>query len=461
MEEEATICFDETLRIVPNNSLDSAVENAIGQVLKMDSGYDAWSLSWQSTPNQEEEITYAHVCRQIDFQNDSLSVQTLPVLLSFHCTPAHVLSLSVEMLSNPTAFTNGTTNSLLYAHLKRQLVGKVFPHSTDGVLVDLKSRRLRLKTNALSVMSQAPSSLFVMVVPSTRITIKTREDTSWSSNYDQSSLSHVTKVLIHTIQCVRNHIPVPRTFLLSGNPGVGKTYAVKAAFIQCQKFAKLVSLRGSELLQNNDSNPACALHREFHQALSAANESVVLLFLDECDALVNIDAVASTLAALLDDASHRGEKLIVVGATNRLNSVPGWLRRAGRFECEIAVLPPSPAQRHQVLLKLLRENTEAISEKERNEILRISEITVGYVPADLTALLREAIFLRHREAIVPPRRCTNSSSIVDYLERAMKDVGASSLRDATLSKPPNSDWNDVVGDPGGAKVLLFFVLYKP
>jgi len=43
---------------------------------------------------------------------------------------------------------------------------------------------------------------------------------------------------------------------------------------------------------------------------------------------------------------------------------------------------------------------------------------------------------------------------VDYLERAMKDVGASSLRDATLSKPPNSDWNDVVGDPGGAKTAL-------
>jgi hypothetical protein len=34
----------------------------------------------------------------------------------------------------------------------------------------------------------------------------------------------------------------------------------------------------------------------------------------------------------------------------------------------------------------------------------------------------------------------------------MSDVGASALRDASLSAPPKITWNDIAGDPGGAKV---------
>jgi len=455
MAEQSSLYFDETIFIVSRSPSGSSLQKGFDLVSKMDSKYDAWSVSWPPQSNQDRDIAHAFLDRQIDIKSGSLPAHKLPAVISFQCTPAHLLSISVEVVSRRTAVSNGKADALFHADLKRQLVGNVFLQSNDEIFVELKGARLQVKTVTLREKSQAPTFPFITVVPSTRITIHEKRDIS-RIDYKPSDLSHVAKILIDAIQCVKKQIPIPRTFLLSGNPGVGKTFSVKAAYSQCASFVKMVSLRGSELLQN-DSNPARALERDFMHALSVASNSVVLLFLDECDALVSIDSVASVLAILLDRVGQSEQQLIVVGATNRVDSIPLWLRRAGRFDCEIPVLPPGAEQRKQVLLKLFREKTTGhLSGKDSDEILRISETTVGYVPADLNALLQRAIFLRQREESTTPRKSISSTSIVGHLEGAMQDVGASSLRDAALSKPPNTDWNDVVGDPGGAKVRLLF-----
>jgi MoxR-like ATPase len=281
---------------------------------------------------------------------------------------------------------------------------------------------------------------------------------------NQQPLSPIAKLLVDTIRCVRQGANVPRSFLLSGPPGVGKTHAVRLASQASIHNTKLVSLRGSELLAKGSSNPSeasRALKREFERAALMLTEEtkqdgVILVFLDECDALMSVEPIAAMFAKILDrlNSAKQDEgwgRLIVIAATNRVDSLPAMLRRAGRLEQEIPIAPPNALERATILQSLLEGSSYLDSSKANNgfdpkELRRISEICVGYVPADLTALVRRAALLAVQadaENISPA-----------YLEQAMGDVGASALRDASLSAPPKTTWDDIAGDPGGAKVSL-------
>lgn len=78
--------------------------------------------------------------------------------------------------------------------------------------------------------------------------------------------------------------------------------------------------------------------------------------------------------------------VLVIGATNRPESIDGALRRAGRFDREIALGIPDEAARARILKVLCRNMRldPAI------DLAELSKKTVGYVGADLLALTREA-----------------------------------------------------------------------
>jgi transitional endoplasmic reticulum ATPase len=275
------------------------------------------------------------------------------------------------------------------------------------------------------------------------------------------------------------NVDVPRAFFLSGPAGVGKTYQVKTAVDILNSQAetesiKLISLRGSELLSIglNEAEAAIQLKYIFDNAFKFAQKDqnyISLIFMDECDALLSSDIIGATLGSLLDKLSsiamthpeHSGwKRIIVIAATNRIDTIPGYLRRPGRFDREICVPPPSAQVRYKILRSILSEvgvfitGEEEEKQQENNtfllkdNLMNIADLTVGYVAADLSSLVRRALML----SISTKQNEQPNMISFEHLIQAMQDVGASALRDSSASTPPATTWDDIAGDAGGAKV---------
>jgi SpoVK/Ycf46/Vps4 family AAA+-type ATPase len=420
--------------------------------------------------------------------------------------PKAILPLQTLKITVPVGTQQMHAGStLLQSYWKRQLVGQVivwdeymttqirwtWPDMDHDNTNAPNKRNVAAQTHTLvgSVESVTtiplPSdtlpggTVFYLVLPSTRITIVHDVDTTQpvsepattTMSPPSTSPSAASKILLDTMRCISEGKETPRTFLLSGSPGTGKTHAVQWARQRAQTFCNHLSfwsLRGSELLQTGEA--AKNLRHEFRRAAACEeqHDGVAFIFLDECDALVTHGPVAAMLADLLDRVDAEWKRVMVVGATNRIDSVPSFLRRSGRFDREIPMVPPTAIERATILKSFLGQvsscssaialkgksrlsndaaNDDNVSAINEAQIKKIAELCVGYVPADLSALVRSAwlLFLQDAEA---------KSITVSHLEAAQHDIGASALRDASLAGPSHMTWDDIAGDPGGAKTAL-------
>lgn len=334
-----------------------------------------------------------------------------------------------------------------------------------------------------------------IIMPSTRITlldsnvIEKVKDTSCPSRFiEQRTRISTEELILRVIHGVRQcsllrskllhdglcTLDIPRAFLLSGPPGVGKTYAVRMAVEAAngqqdddKPTTRLISLRGSEILSvgANEAEAAMELEKIFTGALSFLSKkhtNVVVMFLDECDALLSSQVVGATLASLLDNmclqksTNQMGwKRMIVIAATNRIDAIPAFLRRPGRFDRELCISPPGCEQRFDILKSLLNkaEKSSPSNAIPEQDLRVIAELCVGYVAADLSSLVRKAEFLSVKDG----QPYVTSS----YLKTAMSDVGASSLRDSAISSPPATRWDDIAGDAGGAKTALRHAIEWP
>ena len=178
--------------------------------------------------------------------------------------------------------------------------------------------------------------------------------------------------------------------LLYGPPGCGKTYIARA--LAGEVGASFMNIRISDILGQYIGESEGNLHDIFETA--RANAPVVL-FLDEIDAvgLKRSAATSSYMRALtnqllmeLDGIGADNEGVFILAATNTPWDVDPALRRPGRFDRCVAVLPPDGPARQAVLYHHLKSRpVEGI------DMGYLVQQTVGFTGADLAHLVDSAV----------------------------------------------------------------------
>uniref|UniRef100_A0A3P8QRS1 ATPase family AAA domain-containing protein 2 n=1 Tax=Astatotilapia calliptera TaxID=8154 RepID=A0A3P8QRS1_ASTCA len=193
----------------------------------------------------------------------------------------------------------------------------------------------------------------------------------------------------------RFKIQPPRGCLFYGPPGTGKTLVARALASECSQGDKKVSFfmrKGADCLSKWVGESERQLRLLFDQAYQMRPS---IIFFDEIDGLAPVrssrqdqihSSIVSTLLALMDGLDSRGE-VVVIGATNRLDSIDPALRRPGRFDREFLFGLPDREARKEILKIHTRQWTPPLSEAFLEEL---ADKCVGYCGADIKAVVSEA-----------------------------------------------------------------------
>ncbi len=180
-----------------------------------------------------------------------------------------------------------------------------------------------------------------------------------------------------------------RGVLLYGPPGTGKTLIAKALATECK--AHFILVNGPEVISKWHGDTEANLRKIFEEARSKA--PTVILF-DEIDSVApnrdsvthNFEAVAvSQLLSLMDGLVDRGQ-VVVVGTTNRPQSVDPALKRPGRLELQLEVGLPDE-QGRRTIMGIHSQQMPLNPDVDMDYLAAHSE---GFSGADLAALCREA-----------------------------------------------------------------------
>ncbi len=177
--------------------------------------------------------------------------------------------------------------------------------------------------------------------------------------------------------------------LMYGSPGCGKTLIAKA--LASESEANFFIINGPEIMNKYYGETEARLRDIFKEA---RDSSPSIIFIDEIDAIApkreeafgDVEKrVVAQLLALMDGMSERGQ-VIVLGATNRPESLDPALRRPGRFDREIEIGVPNVEGR----LEILQIHTRGMPLSEDIDLQQLASELHGYTGADIKALCREA-----------------------------------------------------------------------
>ena len=183
-------------------------------------------------------------------------------------------------------------------------------------------------------------------------------------------------------------IDPPKGVLLYGPPGTGKTLIARAVANEVDAYFETID--GPEIVSKYKGESEEQLRAAFERARENAP---AILFLDEVDSIAGArdedadmeNRVVAQLLTLLDGLEER-EEVIVIGATNRVDSIDPALRRGGRFDREIEIGVPGVEGRREILAVHTRNMPLA----DNVDLDALANRTHGFVGADIGSLAREA-----------------------------------------------------------------------
>ena len=191
---------------------------------------------------------------------------------------------------------------------------------------------------------------------------------------------------------------IPRGLMLVGPPGTGKTLLAKA--IAGEAGVPFFSISGSDFVEMFVGVGASRVRDMFEQAKKNAP---CIIFIDEIDAVGRARAQGfsganqeqeQTLNQLLVemDGFEENEGVIVVAATNRVDTLDKALLRPGRFDRQVQVPLPDVKGREQIL----RVHSRNVPLADNVDLKRVAKGTPTFSGADLANLINEAALLTAR-----------------------------------------------------------------
>ena len=314
---------------------------------------------------------------------------------------------------------------------------------------------------ALAVVSTRPAGP-VVVVRNTRFKLgKPGMSASPGFTYDDlGGLDSEIKKIREMVELPLRHpelfekagIEAPKGVLLHGPPGTGKTLLARA--VAGETSAHFLHVSGPEIMGKYHGESEERIRGVFEEASKNAPS---IIFIDEMDSIApkrddthgEVEKrVVSQLLTLMDGLKARG-KVVVIGATNRPDSIDPALRRPGRFDREMEIGIPDDKGRRDIL----RIHTRMMPLEESVDLEEVARVTHGFVGADLQALSKEAAMGALRRLIpemdleqdrIPPDVLKKIRIGQDDFREALREVRPSALREV-LVQVPDVGWDDVGG----------------
>lgn len=192
---------------------------------------------------------------------------------------------------------------------------------------------------------------------------------------------------------------MPKGLLFYGPPGTGKTLMAKA--IAGEADVPFYAMSGSDFVQMYVGVGASRIRNLFNKA---KKHEKAVIFIDEIDAIgkkrarnssASNDERDQTLNALLTEMSgfHDNQGIVVIGATNRLDTLDEALLRPGRFDRQIEIGLPDVNSRRKIL-ELHAKNKPLSDDVDLDSL---AKSTVGFSGAMLENLLNEAAIIAANE----------------------------------------------------------------
>jgi transitional endoplasmic reticulum ATPase len=347
-------------------------------------------------------------------------------------------------------------------YLSQILEGRVLARG-DYVPINVMGRKIDLV-----VTSTTPTAEAVIVTDQTQVTVGEQvkeapraipriayEDIGGLRPVIQKVREMIELPLRHPELFERLGVEAPKGVLLHGPPGTGKTLLAKA--VASETNANFYSIGGPEIMSKFYGESEERLREIFKEAQENAPS---IIFIDEIDSIApkreevtgEVEKrVVSQLLSVMDGLQSRG-KVVVIGATNRINSIDPALRRPGRFDREIEIGVPDRDGR----LEILQIHTRGMPLAEDVDLKKLADVTHGFVGADLEALAKEAA-IRALRRILPEINLEAENIPVEVLNKiivrmtdfqeALKEVEPSAMREV-LVEVPDIKWEDIGGLEG-------------
>jgi transitional endoplasmic reticulum ATPase len=335
--------------------------------------------------------------------------------------------------------------------------GDIFPLTIMGQRVDLV------------VISTKPSGP-VLMEDSTEVTVSEESekaiqiakggDTSSISYEDIGGIKNEVSRLREMIELPLRHpelfkrlgVEAPKGVLLHGPPGTGKTLVAKA--VAHETNANFYTIGGPEIMSKFYGESEERLREIFKKA---EENAPAIIFIDEIDSIApkreevsgEVERrVVAQLLSLMDGMSSRG-KVVVIGATNRINAIDPALRRPGRFDREIEIGVPDREGR----LEILQIHTRGMPLEKDVDLGVIANMSHGFVGADLQAVAKEAGIRALRKVLpeidlstenIPSEILKKIVVTMDDFLSVIKEIEPSALREVFV-EIPDVRWEDIGG----------------